>query len=220
MIDVLIPVLNRPHRAQLLVDSLSKSTKVPITVFFICSPNDGEEIAACKKTGAEVLIVPWAAARGDYPRKINYGYANTHQEWLFTGADDLRFHQRWAEHALGCDKRVIGTADLGNPESRRSGNFSTHVLVARSYVSELGTIDGPGQVLSEAYDHNWCDRELSATARHRGEWAYARTAVVEHLHFHWGKSKEDATYRKGLRNFDSDRRTYVTRMKRAGIRVR
>ena len=223
MIAVLLPVLNRPQRVQPVLDSLRLSG-YPVRPFFICSFGDTAEIQAVEAARAEYLLVPWPAAEGDYARKINYGLGYTEEPWIFTGADDLHFHPEWAVEAMAVatqtGKRVIGTVDLGNPEVRR-GSTATHFLVARSYAEELGgTMDDTGRVFSEAYDHNFVDRELASVAIFRDEWAFAPNSVVEHLHYHWGKGDgEDDTYRKAMRLFGHDGWLYTQRMQQAGVPI-
>jgi hypothetical protein len=184
-------------------------------LIFLLSPNDGAVIDTVLRNGLRAHVVNWRPARSDYSRKMNYGYRASERQWLLLGAQDIRFHPGWDVEALRCaletGRRVIGTNDIGNPESFRKGSFSTHPLVARSYADEMGTVDGPGALVAEVYDHNWVDRELAETAAHRGEWFFCRRSVVEHLHPHWGKAVMDSTYHKGLRNFGRDRRIYQER---------
>src|SRR4029077_9144365 len=58
VIDVLCPVLGRPWNVQPLVESL-KVTQTPHRLYFICSPGDSAQIAACEQTDAETWIVDW-----------------------------------------------------------------------------------------------------------------------------------------------------------------
>jgi hypothetical protein len=188
----------------------------PARLLFIASEEDYAERLVLEQAGAKFLVVDWEAGHADYARKIQAGFEATDGEWIFTAADDISFHRGWADAAIliaqRTGKRVIGTADLGNPEVKR-GATATHLLIARSYVLEHGTLDEAGQVFSFAYDHNWCDAECSLTAKIRDEWAFAKNSVVEHEHFHWNKGLgEDDTYRKGLKNFNQDRRRFQQRM--------
>ena len=68
MIDVLVPVLDRPHRAKPLADSLAESAgEVPFRLVFVCSPGDPLQEAAARATGADVLVVPFGASRATTP---------------------------------------------------------------------------------------------------------------------------------------------------------
>lgn len=218
MIDILIPCLGRPESIERLLKNVNEASYYQTNIaHFIVSHSDREVLRACVAAGVDPIVATWEPGHADYARKMNLGYRSTEQEWLLMGASDIFFHQRWDYHALFCatrtGARAVGTADLGNPEAARGRRFSTHSLVARSYVDELGTIeDGPGQMLSEVYDHNWVDREFGETAIMRKEWCYCKSSVVEHMHFHWGKGTgDDLTYRKGMRRFQQDRRLYLAR---------
>jgi glycosyltransferase involved in cell wall biosynthesis len=207
-VAVLIPVLARPHRVAALLESLAAATRSPYRALFICDPHDHAEQQAVRDAGAEALIVA-----GNYARKINQGVAASTDPLIFLGADDLHFHPGWLAHArqhLAPGIGVVGTNDLGNPRVV-SGRHATHCLVTRAYAS-LGCIDQPGQLLCEAYAHNFVDDELVATARRREAWAFARQAVVEHQHPHWGKADMDATYETGLASFEADRELHRTRI--------
>ena len=213
MIDVLIPVLNRPQNAAKVAESL-KVTREPYRALFICSPRDSEQIRACEKVG-ETLIVNWNPGKADFAKKINYGFRQTDSEWVFQGADDIIFHEHWDLHALKAaarGKRVIGTNDLHNPSVRR-GTHSTHTLFARSYIEEApGTVDGSDPVFWEGYDHQFVDVEFVEVAKRRKEWAMAKRAIVEHFHPHWGNAERDQTYSKAFRQWGADRQLYLKRM--------
>lgn len=222
-IDVLIPVLARPQNVLPTLESLSV-TEHPHRVFFICSPGDRTQIAACRKSGAETLVVDWKPDGGDFAKKINWAFERTDSEWVFQGADDLRFHAGWdtavLEAALRYGKRVIGTNDLHNPQVKRKLQ-STHTLFARSYIEEKGgTLDGSGRVFCELYDHQFTDTEFCEVAKKRGEWAFCSEAVVEHLHPHWGLAEDDETYRKAIRATSQDYRLFMKRVGRTPRLVR
>lgn len=229
MIVVLVPVFDRPQNADPLVASLRETTDALIV--FLISRKDGREaravrMAQARYAGVEAEIVGWRQGHGDYAKKINHGIRITDEPWIFQAGDDIRFHPGWIDAALAAARdptlrpqprqgvlapaRVIGTNDLCNPRVM-SGRHSVHNLVHRSYVEEHGTIDEPGKLLHEGYRHNFCDDELIATARRRGEFVFARKAVVEHLHPLHTKGEMDRTYRLGQAGFDVDRRLHAMR---------
>ena len=209
MIDILIPVLRRPLNARRVATSIAVSTRNAHTVYFICSPNDRDQIEACRNVGSALtLVADWKPGAGDYARKINWGAAQSSAPWVFQGADDIVFHLGWDVEALevaSSGKRVIGTNDLHNPRVLR-GQHSTHSLIARSYIEEQG------HVLCEEYDHQYVDNELVELAKRRGEWAFAKKAIVEHLHPHYGDAERDSTYTKAFRKSNDDRKLYKKRM--------
>lgn len=193
---ILIPVLGRPHRIAPILESIAKATPEPHRILFICSPADYEVHAAIDAHGAERLTVGWEPNRGDYARKINLGYRETVEPFMFLGADDLLFHPGWLPAAIRCVRArtgVVGTQDLANPRVLRR-EHSTHSLVVRAYVDEFGTIDEPDKILHEGYWHEFCDDELVETAKHRDAWAFAAKSIVEHLHPMVDKMPTDPLY--------------------------
>ena len=213
-IAVLVPVLDRPHRAAPLADAFRAATPAGIyRLVFLCSLEDPAEYEACNQTGELTLTVPWPAGPGDWARKINHGYRHTTEPWMLCGADDLLPHPGWAEAALRLADPgvgVIGTNDLGNP-TVMAGKHSTHPLVARWYADEHGTVDGPGRVVTEAYGHQWTDTELVQTAMSRGAWVFAADSHVRHAHPFWTKGPMDATYEKGMASSREDQRLFARR---------
>jgi hypothetical protein len=216
MIDVLCPVLGRPANAAPFADSLAAATESEFRLLFLCNPRDLDEIAACQKTYAEIVTVPWGPGRADFAKKINYAFALTDSEWVFQAADDVRFGKRWDAEAIAIGRKlnaaVVGTNDLHNPLVRR-GRASTHTLFRRDYIeTQGGTVDATGAVFCELYDHQWCDSEFVETARLRRQFAFAQRSIVEHFHPHWGNAEMDATYEKATRSTAKDMRLYQQRM--------
>lgn len=194
---VIIPMLRRAHRVGPVYESIRETCDA--RVVFAVSPGDQGVIDAIDETAAERVTVP-RARTGDYARKIQAGINHTTEPYIFTGADDLRFHPGWFEAALAkMTERVgvVGTNDLSNPRVMR-GAHSTHFLVARWYC-ELGTIDQPGQLMHDGYLHEFVDDELVGTAKHRGAWAFAEDSIVEHLHPMAGKAPMDDLYAQQAR---------------------
>lgn len=206
---VVIPVLNRPHRVQPLLDSLNASKgKIPVEHLFVASTSDTPEVQALMKANARFLLVDREPGPADYAQKINEGVLEAEDGWVLAAADDLVFHDRWADEAIRvADRsgmRFIATNDLGNPLVQR-GRHATHPLVHISYLP-LAVADAPGLLYSEQYDHSCCDVEASETAMRRHEFAYAPRSIVEHQHVIWRKSPDDATYMKGQRHLLEDKK--------------
>jgi glycosyltransferase involved in cell wall biosynthesis len=208
MISIVIPVLNRPHRAAEVASSIFANSEVEVEVFFVCSPGDDAEIEACRATGEDVIVVPWPCGPGDFAKKHNLAYKHTTAPYVFLGADDLEFELGWDTRALDLAERtgagVIGTQDDANPLVKR-GRHSTHSIVSRRYIDEVGGTwhDGPGIIYHEGYSHQWVDTELCQAAMARNKWAFAHTAVVRHLHpMYPAKGQQrtpmDDTYKKAL----------------------
>jgi hypothetical protein len=156
------------------------------------------------------------AGSGDFAAKINRGFTlRGESEWIFMAADDITFEPRWDTTALkvaGDRFDVVATNDMANAQVRR-GQFGTHCLIRRRYITEHGgtATEGPGVVLWEGYDHNFVDRELSHVAQHRGRFAFARHSIVRHRHPLWRTAPDDPTYRKALKNFRADQKLFLSR---------
>lgn len=219
MIDIFVPVLGRPYAAEPLVQSVIDATvDTSFRITFICSKDDDEEIEACMRTGEDVIVMSMSAGASDYPKKMNAAFRDTEQEWILLAADDLEFQRNWDSLALHVAEKteasVVATNDMANAQVR-SGRFGTHCLVRRSYVIERGaSADGPGILVHEGYDHNFCDRELCAVAQSRGVYAFAAQSVIHHRHPHFDRRQPmDDTYRKGLARFHDDQRLFYSRSK-------
>lgn len=216
VIDVVIPTYGRADRLGEVAFNVLSTTPNLAALSFVVEADDAESVAA-------VAAIPSPKVRciindGDrtYAGAINCAARQVSAPWLFTGADDLRFHPGWDESALRlgavAHAAVIGTNDLGHP-AVLAGHHSTHSLVSMEYVRAVGaTVDGiPGKVLHD-YHHNYVDTELVAVAQRRGAYVHCHAAKVEHLHPAWGKADGDDTYTAGVERFDEDRAIYEQRM--------
>jgi hypothetical protein len=217
---ILIPVLRRPHNVVPLLESIEFAGNH--AYLFLASPGDEEEIAELERAGANYEVVSFPLADGDYARKINYGAqqaAKCGAEFIFTGADDLLFHEDWFDNAMAVTlpkHGVIGTNDLANPRVME-GKHSTHSIVRLSYVEEHGTVDERGKVLHEGYPHEFVDDELVWTARRRGAWVWARDSHVEHMHPHFRKVATDEIYDRHEVRMRQGRRVWDRRRTEFGL---
>jgi hypothetical protein len=215
VIDILVPVLGRPQNVGPLIESVERATVVDFSLVFICSTGDEEQIYAVKQTGGRLLTIEGGLS--EYPRKMNHAFRKTDREFVFMGADDIEFERGWDRQALEVARitgaGVIGTNDCANPSVMR-GDYSTHPLVRRSYVQDRGaSMDGPGVLCHEGYDHNQVDVEISKVAQARGAWAFASGARICHRHPDFSGVPKDSTYQKGFRRFRRDRQLYLRRAK-------
>lgn len=213
---IVVPVLRRPHRVEPLLEAFRASTPGLHRMLFVCTGDDTPEQDAVVAAGAEMIVVPGARRPGDYARKINLAYRETTEPLLFLAADDLVPRPGWFESATALitdTVEVIGTNDLGN-QRVMNGGHSTHTLVTRKYVDERGTIDGPGEVLHEGYNHWYVDDEFIQTAQARDAFAPCLASIVEHLHPAWDKGEQDDVYRIGERRARADRQIYTRRQKK------
>jgi hypothetical protein len=209
-IAVIVPVLRRPHRAAPFMESLSRQDA---TVYAVADEMDVETQSAWISAKANVLWSP----RTTFPEKVNYAYSITEEPWLFLTGDDVTFHPGWAEELLRVASttgaQVVGSNDLANPRSE-DGSHSPHMLISRQYIADRGASwDGPGVVCHEGYRHMFVDDEIVTVAKQRGVFAFAKDAVVEHLHPVVEKAEVDATYRLGWSYAEVDKSRCAERMR-------
>lgn len=216
---ILVPVLGRAQQIEPLLENLARVTREDYRVAFICSPSDEEALEFCMASEADVVVTDWEPGRADFAKKINLGYQCYRQdsEWFFQAATDLLFHEAWDAKAMEVAVRttagVIGTNDRGNALVKR-GHHSTHTFFSRTYIeAQGGTLDGTGVVFSETYDHQYVDNEFVQTAMSRGQWAFSRLSIVEHLHPLWRKGVMDSTYEKAMRETKEDSELYLQRVR-------
>lgn len=217
-VRVVLPVLNRPRRvAEVLASVRDSEREVPLRPLFMLCSGDVKELRFVRETTADFAVMGVGRKPGDYARKINAAVDMTQEPWIFTGADDLAFRAGWAEEAIAFAEkggfRAVGVNDLGRWATRRGANPSPHFLVHRSYVLEWGTVDQPGLLFHEGYDHNYVDTEFLWTAHARGEYGHCAAAVVEHLHPVWRKGHRDEVYKLGQRHASRDHRLFLRREK-------
>lgn len=210
-VAILVPVLDRPHRIEPLLDNIEATTPEDVQVVFATS--DNATINECNRLGAWQSIDD-----GDtWPNRINRLFRETDDPFVFLCADDVTFHPGWLPPLLAAQDDILlehfyapfgGVTvpnDLHNPRG-------TLALVARSYIDERsGCMDEPGVVVHSGYAHNWADTELFETAKHRNRFRYVTESVVEHLHPCAGKGVEDPTYAKGFASFHSDQAIFRSR---------
>lgn len=193
-VAVIVPVMRRPHNVAPLLASLEGSN---VSVYFVCDPDDTAEIEAVKAAGLEPLLTD----RGHtFAQKVNCAYEHTTEPWLFICGDDVRFHPGWLTAADKLSDRfdVIGTNDspdgTGN-QTVASGQHADHFFIRRSYIDQYGaSLDGPGVVCHEGYNHFFVDYEIVGLAKARGVFAPCLASVVEHLHPGLGKGRGDLIY--------------------------
>ena len=196
---ILVPLWRRTDRFHTMLAS-AVQTAPGARVVFIVSDDDRDVLgAALRALPSDVLGVPWpGGSPGDYAKKVNAGCRQTTEPLLFLAADDIVFHPGWFDACLAKLEPGIGVVGCNDGTQRSTVNqHSTHSLVLRSYADEFGTIDEPGKILHEGYEHEFVDDELVGTAQHRGAYAFAADSLVEHCHSDWGKAPRDELYARG-----------------------
>ncbi len=232
-VAVIVPVALRPQNAEPFMRSLRASTGLA-KVYAVCDAYDDETWQAWTAAGADhVLQMVYGPEDGDpiieqddgtlglrakigsFAEKVNDGFKDAKEPWLFIVGDDVRFHPGWYDRAVraSADLRypVVGTNDITNPRVT-SGEHATHLLIRREYVDGMGASwDGPGVVCHEGYRHWYVDDEIVTAARQRGLFAMAQDSVVEHMHPLWGKGAPDEVYELGQSYAAGDRKVFEAR---------
>lgn len=192
-VAILVPVLNRPHRVEPLLQSIAAATEVPHRVIFGCS--DQPTVDELDRLGAW-YIRDEGGAEGTWPKRINRLFTHVLEPYILTGADDLAFRPGWFEAAMIAMSQlpdgsgVVGVNDLHNPAS-------VHFIMCRKYIEKFGGAMEPGVPACDLYEHQYTDDDIRASAIFHGRWIIAKDSVIEHLHVGAGKAPMDETYRMG-----------------------
>lgn len=210
MITILVPTYNRAHRLESVRDNISRNTAGAYELKFCVEEDDQDSIAAVRSLSLEPSV---NRRTHNYAGAVNSGFEDSCGDYIFCGSDDLNFHPDWDRIALAkAPASVIGTRDLTNPDAER-GTHATHYLVSRTYIETFGGVidEAPGKVIHEGYIHGWTDTEFIETAKYRGVFEPCMDAVVEHMHWFFGKAQLDDTYIKSRDSNDADSRTFYSR---------
>jgi glycosyltransferase involved in cell wall biosynthesis len=207
---VIVPAM-RHKNAERFMASLRASTGIA-KAYAVADMHEGQAAEIWEAAGATVI----KADAHTFAERMNAGYQQTSEPWLFLVGDDVQFHPGWLDQAqarAGDQYHVVGTNDLGNPRVM-AGGHATHLLVRRSYIDEQGASwDGPKVVAHEGYRHWFVDDEIVTAAKQRDVWVMALESVVEHLHPLFGKGEPDDIYKIGEVHAAEDRETFDRRLK-------
>lgn len=211
-VAIIVPVLNRPQNVKPLLDSIRASTPEPYRVLFVCDPGDIAEQDAIAAAGGWMI-----SPGGSWAVKCNAGIRATDEELVMLGADDLTFLPGWLEAARAAmchGAQVVGLNDM-IPRPTRPTHATAFVMDRR--YADLPTIDGRPGPICELYLHAGPDDELVGTAKKRGLYVYAEAARIRHDHPlvgpNAGGTKMDATYKRGMDHWPTDRRTLRRRQR-------
>lgn len=208
MLYVLMPSLNRPHRIESVLDSLTEATKEPHTTLWCVS--DPESTNLLWARGKPALfdgreddqryvtrnnkLARWARAEAEGPLEDN---------WVFFGSDDYQWHYGWFTAALECGKPFVIPHDKLNPAGTAA--------LARMDILDKLVVDDPDAVFHHGYIHNFADTEQFETAKAQGFVARPKGCVVEHLHHQNGKAEFDSTYELAGHGWGHDSQLFESR---------
>jgi hypothetical protein len=230
VLDLIVPVLGRPHRAWPFVHSLATSGAGGVRVTVVANLADEATAMAwveARKSGwlrpdQSMTVLVTILEPGSFAQKCNEAFEVIGRgpglagpaPWVMLCGDDVHFHGGWLQaaqrHMANPDVSVIGTNTAGPiPDGG-----TPHPIIRRSYIDEVGAgWDGPG-VLCHEYRHNFVDVEIALAAQDRGVYVHALDVVVEHLAHYHGKAPMDPTYQISADTVDADRRVFTARAAR------
>lgn len=143
-------------------------------------------------------------------------------DWVCVVGDDVEFTEGWLDEARKLSDKydVIGTNDseagrVRNPDVA-AGRHADHFFIRRSYIEDEGSsLDGPGVVMPECYQHWYTDKEVIGLARARGVFGMAFESRIIHHHPGYDGNedarKADPTYMKAVDSSEADRKTFLSR---------
>lgn len=182
MIAVLIPTVNRAEALPDLLENIREATETPHRVYLIVENSDAE---TCDKLwhlkGDHIAVF---GNFGSCAKAVNAGYLASTEPFFAVANDDCRFHEGWDTKALAHfsgDTHIVGLND-------GSGDCKCFTLARRSFIEEhSGVYDKPNTVY-HTYQSQCCDTEFAHYAMLRGVWDEAHDAVLEHIHWRFGKA--------------------------------
>lgn len=186
-VAILIPTLNRTHLIKPLIENIRAVTPQPHKIYFTTQNPESRKIIRDMKA---VLIEDEVST--DYVTRMNVMYHATDEPYVFTGSDDVVFHEGWLEPLLQAQQEGYFVAvpnDLLNPNG-------TQALISRKYIEEQsGCVDVPNVLFYPGYKHDFAETEQFETAKHRGVFKKCEDSVVEHMHWANGKAPHDDDYK-------------------------
>jgi len=205
---ILLPSLNRPEQVVRCVNSLRGTTDwrlVDIKVMIDLSDKASEKALA----GMPIELVFTTNKNGSIAAwNEMLGLFNNYSAYV-AAADDLVFHQGWYAATMRALQLLGGDGFVGFNDLHYDGDkeWSTHWLGTRNFL-----IDHNGGVIyTPHYGSWWCDPEVCERARKAGKYAWAKDAIVEHLHADYRKAEYDKTYTDANKYHAIDAETYKRR---------
>lgn len=239
-VAVLVPIHKRTENIAPLVESfLSTTSPGEASLVFLA---DGDDYAEVERILDRFDCVSGLTSSGnridrDIPlhqvgvervtatscaEKWNAGFDLTTEPWVLCTGDDTRPHKGWLDAArkLSADFDVIGTNDTANGVKNpkvANGSHADHFFVRRAYVDKYGaSLNGPGILAPEEYNHWYCDMEIVKLAKARGVFTPCLDSIVEHLHPGYDGDEDarraDPTYMKAVEHQVEDAETFKDRL--------
>lgn len=206
-VAILFPTAYRPRELARCLNSLF-DTLDRRTVAILVSPieDDIQSIRVALDVAQKVR------SREEYEKGSLYGYnfclkALPDADVYAIAADDLVFYPNWLGRALFHLDEMGGGLVGYNDLSSDGNQYAAHGLVSRDFLIEtMG-----GRLCPPDYKTWWADFEWTDKAKAVGRYHWAQDAIVEHLHYSFGKAPLDRTYTEAHQNYEADRAVYEAR---------
>ena len=208
-----LPTRGRPEKLTACLESL-KATAPGVRVLLVVDIDDEPTLAVIEAFDGKLPIEPLIVTTGfSAAEKWNIGAKNVRTNTIVFAADDLIFHEGWAEKTtLALKSFPDGSALVGFDELAGSPH-PLHFAVTRKLLDEVNG----GRLVVPHYVSWYMDTELCDKARMHARYLANCGAVVEHRHPMHGTAPIDPLHRAGfLKNQHRDRFVYESR-KRAGF---
>jgi hypothetical protein len=207
-LGVIIPTRGRPVELARCLDSLA-ATAPGVGIVVVVDEDDAETMAVVERyMGRLPIHVERSLSGATAAEKWNIGAASTAANTLVFAADDLVFHEGWAEKATKALKAFPDGSALVGFDEMAGSPHPLHYAVTRKLLDEING----GLLVAPHYRSWYMDVELCAKARQWARYIANCGAIVEHRHPQHGTAPIDDTHRRGfLANQHRDR--YVFQMR-------
>jgi hypothetical protein len=203
-IAVLIPTLGRADALASLVENIHSATHSSHRIYLVIEDDDAASIGAAQKLDAIRVLGRF----GSCARAVNEGYRVSTEPYFAVGNDDCNFQDGWDVKALAHFNDTVQIVGLNDG----SGDCKCFSIARRSYIRKhSGVYDKPDTPYHE-YTSQCVDTEFAHYAMVRGVWADAHDAVLEHVHWRFGKADAShPNYVKARESNAADLETYARR---------
>ena len=212
-LTIVLPTRGRPAQLTACLNSLAQ-TASGVRIVLVMDEDDAATLELAAQYQGTLPIHPLVVKPGyTAAEKWNMGADAATTNTLVFAADDLVFHDGWAEKTTVALKAFPDGSALVGFDELADSPHPLHYAVTRKLLTEIN-----GGVLSVPHYRSWyMDVELCAKARAHGRYLPKCGAIVEHRHPQHGTAPIDATHRLGfLANQHRDRWIFQQR-ERAGF---
>ena len=206
-VSVVMPSRGRSQQLRGCIEQL-QLVSPEVETIVVADTDDAKTCAVAEDLNCKLIVITNQGDSGT-SHCWNVGAAAASGEAFVLGADDLKFHPGWLEASLYglAQLNMVGMVGF-NDLSPSAGDLATHYMVSKSYAAN----EWGGVLAIPSYKHLWLDTEATTRARRDKCYYYAEDAIVEHLHWLWGKAENDEIYQFGQQSYGAGEETFNRRM--------